>query len=386
MQTTEYKVLIFLSVTLFFVPGFAEPLAAQVPEQKPLQTSDEKPLFFKNGGNTREETAVFKALAWIAKHQLPDGGWNFDHTIGPGEHRNSANPGTLKEARNAATALALLPFLAAGQTHVEGKYKTAIDKGLKYLIAHQQPQETGGSFREQGGSMYSHGLASIALCEAYGMTGDKTLLKPAQSAIDYIVFAQDPEGGGWRYAPRQRGDTSVFGWQFAALRSAELAMLDVPEETFTKATKYLDAAGDDGGTFYGYTVPARGTSTTSIGLLSRMEMGWENDAALKKGMEFIAEVGPSLDKANMYYNFYATQAMFFYSQKTNDDEAWKKWSKNLQTELLKAQAADGPESGSWYFQHALSGSAGRLYDTALAALTLEIYYRYLPRWKAGPQN
>lgn len=331
-------------------------------------------------------STLASALQWITNHQLPDGSWNFDHTIGPGMHRGSPNPGTLKEAKNAATALALLSLLGAGQTQQDGKYKDNVQRGLDYLVTNLKSKDVGGSFEEPGGTMYSHGLATLALCEAYGMTKDMNLHEPAQAAIDYIVWAQDPVGGGWRYKPRQPGDTSVFGWQFAALKSANLAGLKVPAITIAKATEYLDTVGADDGAFYGYTGPARGASTTAIGLLCRMEMNWDNAAALAKGTGFLADQGPSLKLANMYYNFYASQAMFFHSQKTEDIKAWLAWDKELRDYLVEEQATEGPAAGSWYFNHAWSSSAGRLYNTCMATLTLEIYYRHLPLWQNGPSE
>ena len=66
--------------------------------------------------------------------------------------------------------------------------------------------------------MYAQGLATIALCEGYGLSGDKALKEPAQKAIDFIVKAQDPDKGG-AYTPRQDSDTSVTGWQVMALKS-----------------------------------------------------------------------------------------------------------------------------------------------------------------------
>ena len=362
--------------------------AAQTPPDQSAKPSSEKPETDPQLAVVKTTTicpsTVADALEWITNHQLPDGSWNFDHTIGPGMQRGSPNPGTLKEAKNAATALALLSLLGAAQTHKEGQYKDNVQRGLDYLVANLKSKDEGGSFEEPGGSMYSHGLATLALCEAYGMTADMKLIKPAQAAIDYIVWAQDPIGGGWRYTARMPGDTSVFGWQFAALKSAQLAGLDVPAATIAKATEYLDSVGADNGAFYGYTGPARGVSTTAIGLLCRMEMGWDNADALKTGTEFLAAQGPSLQRANMYYNFYATQAMFYHSRKIDDDEAWMAWQKELRDYLIDQQAAEGPAAGSWYFGHAWSNSAGRLYDTCLATLTLEVYYRHLPLWKKGP--
>ena len=66
--------------------------------------------------------------------------------------------------------------------------------------------------------MYSHGLATLALSEAYGLTGDKQVGQAAQKGIDFIIAAQNKTDGGWRYNPGDAGDTSAFGWQISALK------------------------------------------------------------------------------------------------------------------------------------------------------------------------
>src|SRR5205823_6085779 len=124
--------------------------------------------------------------------------------------------GTVKDAA-AGTGLGLLPFLAAGITHqsdptdksAKKEYIRAVQDGLKYLLSQQK--ENGGF----PGSMYTHGIATIALCEAYGLTLDPDLKKPAQLALDFILAAQH-SAGGWRYQPKTPGDTSVTGWQVQA--------------------------------------------------------------------------------------------------------------------------------------------------------------------------
>ena len=148
---------------------------------------------------------------------------------------------------NGATALALLPFLGAGQTHLEGKYKQTVLKGLKFLINNQRPAGGGGTFSEREGNMYSHGLCTIALTEAYAMTNDRNLIAPAQAAINYIVYAQDPVGGGWRYSPRQPGDTSVVGWQLMGLKSGLMGYLEVPPNTIRGSEKFLESVSQNGG-------------------------------------------------------------------------------------------------------------------------------------------
>src|SRR5262249_20741497 len=168
------------------------------------------------------EAAVSGGLQWILLQQHEDGRWGLE---GPYPDAGQAND-------IAGTAFGLLPLLGAGKTHkMAGKvgdnkrYGDAVLKGLLYLIR-KQDKRTG----DLGGGMYAHGLAAIALCEAYAMTQDKALLqRPAQMAINYILYAQH-DRGGWRYGPKQAGDTSVVGWQIMALKSAQMANLNVPEK------------------------------------------------------------------------------------------------------------------------------------------------------------
>jgi len=312
---------------------------------------------------------VAAGIRWLAEHQLDDGSWNFDHRLGG---PCKSNPGTLADAKNAATAMALLPLLGAGHTHRSGEYKKNINLGLAYLVRQMKVEKGRGDLSESGGRMYSHGLASVALREAYAMTRDKTLLRPAQLGINYIAYAQDPVGGGWRYAPKQPGDTSVLGWQLMALKSGHLAYLTVPPSTVKGAGKFLDSVQSDSGAKYGYTGPGRGSGTTAIGLLSRMYLGWKRDhPALTHGIAFLAETGPS--ERNMYYNCYATQVMFHYG-----GELWRKWNEQMRDYLVGAQARKGDEAGSWFSPGGDHGAerGGRVYWTSLATLILEIYYRH----------
>lgn len=330
------------------------------------------------GGNEASEAAVARALEWFAKHQLPDGGWSFDHRVGACGGRCS-HPGSAAEARNGATAMAVLPFLGAGQTHMEGKYKQNVGGAMDYLVASMKVTPNGGALNEGGGSMYSHGLASIALCEGYAMTKDKRLLGPAQQAIYFIVYAQDPVGGGWRYSPRTPGDTSVVGWQLMALKSGHMAYLQVPPATIQGSIKFLDNVGAESGAFYGYTTPGRGKATTAIGLLCRMYLGWDKDnPAIERGHQYLAQEGPSIqgNRASMYYNYYATQVM-----RHLEGEEWDKWNVVMRDGLVNSQNVDkeSHEYGSWHFDgdHG-ADRGGRVYCTSLATMILEVYYRHMP--------
>ncbi len=327
------------------------------------------------GGSEASEKAVAAALKWLAEHQFPDGGWSFAHHLAPRCQGKCRNPGNLAEARIGATAMGLLPFLGAGQTHKAGNYKKTVKNGLYFLVNHMKISPKGGELYEEGGRMYSHGLASIALCEAYAMTHDKGLFTPAQQAVNFICYAQDPVGGGWRYQPRQPGDTSVVGWQIMALKSGHMAYLTVPPVVVKKSFKYLDTVQAGGGSYYGYTDPGKGQATTAIGLLCRMYLGWKKDnPALERGVKQISQWGPS---GNYYYNYYATQVMRHWG-----GDEWKKWNGVMRDKLVNSQAKQGHETGSWFSggDHGAE-RGGRLYCTSMATMVLEVYYRHLPIYR-----
>ena len=106
-------------------------------------------------------------------------------------------------AKSPGTALAMLPFLGAGQTHLAGKYKGTVSRGLRWLIQNQKDDGDLRAGANGNEGMYTHGQAAIVLCEAFAMTGDEELRVPAQKAIDFIVAAQYNDGG-WRYQPGPR--------------------------------------------------------------------------------------------------------------------------------------------------------------------------------------
>ena len=338
-------------------------------------------LWLRGIGSDATEKAIATSLRWLANHQLADGSWSFDHNLSPTCHGQCRDPGSLATSRNAATGLALLPFLGSGQTHREGRYKNTIRKGLFYFVDHMhvRARPRGGDLTESGGNMYSHGLASIALCEAYAMTRDEGLLVAAQHALDFISFAQDPKGGGWRYTLREKGDTSVFGCQLTALKSGQMSDLRVPALTMQRASLFLDSVQSDGGSAYGYTEPKSGSeATTAIGLLCRMHLGWKKDnPALQQGVKFLDRHGPS--DANMYFNFYATQVMCRWQ-----GEAWSKWDRKMSDQLIHSQLKQGHEDGSWFTGPGDNGAGpgGRLYCTALATMILEVPYRHMPIYRA----
>ena len=174
------------------------------------------------GGNQFTEAAVQAALQWLAANQDDDGRWDCSLHGGGREMQTLGHDrgGAGAEADTAITGLAILAYLGAGQTHLDGPHATSVQQGLEFLARSQAADGNLAGNAELFARMYCHGMATLALSEAYGMTGDSGLRPYLQRALAYTVRAQHPVTGGWRYQPGDDGDTSQLGWQLMSLQSA----------------------------------------------------------------------------------------------------------------------------------------------------------------------
>src|SRR5438105_641842 len=271
--------------------------------------STREQLLREGGGNTDTEAAVAGGLKWLVTHQAADGHWSLD---GFNQHGRCNCNGFGQSNDIAATAFGLLPLLGAGETHKKKEvkdqisYRLNVQRALDYLI---RKQARDGDF---GGGMYAHGLAAIAMCEAYGLTSDPRLKLSAQAALNFIRAAQS-EGGGWRYEPRVGGDTSVVGWQVMALKSGQMAGLEVDDAknpTLSRATKFLNSVMTADGGGYGYISPDPTETMTSVGLLCRLYLGTgTKNTGIVNGVNRLKKSPPSASLISMYYYYYATQVM-----------------------------------------------------------------------------
>jgi len=332
------------------------------------------------GGSTATEAAVAKALAWLAKQQ--------DKKTGLWSLKGPYSDGSSNENRVAATAMALLAFQGAGNTPTVGKHQSTVERGWKALLAAQQPDgrfEAGPMPSRQG--LYSHGQATVALCELYGMTQGKQYFEPAQRAVAYAVASQGPSGG-WRYEPRQDGDMSVTGWFMMALKSAEMSYVPVPPATLERLVGFVDRVAVDKGARYGYRSenpenPAAPVTdaVSAEGLLCRQYSGWKrDDPRLVSGVELLLEGSPIefKDQTNAYAWYYITQVVH-----NMGGTAWDRWNGRMKEALPAAQKKSGRDAGSWDpIGDRWGGFGGRLYMTCFCTYMLEVYYRHLPLYDA----
>lgn len=351
----------------------------QIPEAYKLRRAADRPrMAQQQGASSESERAVKLALKWLAANQEPDGRWSAVRH-GAGYETKTAGrdrEGAGARADTAMTGLALLTFLASGNTHQEGDYETTVRRGLEYLIRLQRTDGGLGGSAANFEYNYCHAMATLALSEAYGMTGDTALDAPTRRAVGYTLASQNATTGGWRYNPWDTGDTSMLGWQWMALKSAELAGIPIPEKTRNGVVRFLStvSSGAHGGLASYRQGEAATRPMTAEALLVRQLLGVSNDTpTAREAGKYVLEQVPGQGEDNVYYWYYGTLAMY-----QLQGPYWDQWNQALQKKLLSTQRSDGPAAGSWDPDRIWGGYGGRVYSTALSTLSLEVYYRYLP--------
>jgi len=342
------------------------------------------------GGSQATESAVEAALRWLARHQEKDGSW--DPVKYEAQHGDNAR------YRVGCTGLALLAFLGAGYTEKSGQFADTVARAEKYLMGKQRPN--GGIFEAEGGTSstsagYNHACAALALAEAYGMSASPALQGPAQKAVECVNAWQNPYSG-WRYNPKDGdADPSVTGWMLMVVKSAKIAGLKVDMAAYQGGIKFLNevttiTGKNDGKTEYKFKSGGgygRWQSMTSVSLFCRLLMGFpRNDPLLVKQADWLAKEPPDWarskdnDSHNEYYWYYGTLAMFQMGGKH-----WQDWNTAMKKTLIDNQRKGGPMDGtvedvdgSWDPFSTWGKCGGRVYTTAVNALSLEVYYRYLP--------
>ena len=392
------------------------------------------------GGSPSSEAAIERGLLWLARHQAANGSWSFEHSYctdpfgHPSQQCLCRTKGYIEGHTKASTSIALLPFLGAGNTHLNGPYKEVVYRGLEQLKItldielkelHLENPDFVSTF---SGDLYGYGITALVMAEAFGMTGDPDLERYVNALSVFLARHQHPLGG-WRYELGQPGDITVTGWQVVALKSSQLAGAPVHSDIFRQVDHFLDSltppafsrrpaqaqvvVNQAGGinrdpTRYHYlasfansTTREPSECTSAVGLLCRLYTGWnKNDPRLLQGVNQLlkSNTHPAL---LLYRNFYLAQILLHI-----DHPSWDQWNRRNRDFLVRTQVTETTrmdqrnpafgsplcEIGSWYLTNPRGATknairdrhlapAGRLAHTALAILTLEVYYRLLPVYK-----
>ena len=348
------------------------------------------------GGSEETEDAVDRSLRWLAAAQSPQGFWDAsEYGAGAvsvaeiGVDRENAG----QDADVGVTALAVLAFLGKQNTIDQGPYSANVNRALRWLVSQQTTRDWGEGWGRTDGylggkasaveAMYCHGMATFALGEAYALSRDNPdaqwLRAPLERAVAFILDTQTSDGG-WRYVKgQQEGDMSMFGWQLMALKSAEAAGIAVPEETIRRMRQFLIARqlGTVGG-LAGYRLNEPPTAPmTAEALYCRQMMGMAtSEPTNREATTYLLRSLPERTNLNLYYIYYGTLAMF-----QNGGPEWERWNIAMRDLLLSEQRQTGEFAGSWDPRGVWGGYGGRIYSTAIATLSLEVYYRYLPLYR-----
>ena len=356
-----------------------------------------KGSLIREGGSEATESAVRAALEWLYRHQHSDGSWKGSGFRNQCKGGQCGGPGDNDQSIG-LTGLAVLAFTGAGHSHRYSdvpKFKDCLQKASKYLMS-IQTQGGGprgmGRFGNKDGhkSMYLHSIATMALGELLILSGDVlTLKRPVRAGVEYILRSRNP-GKAWRYGYRDGdNDTSVTGWMILALKTGKISRLGIEkgryEEAFRDSIAYFRSLTDNYG-ITGYHQPGKEHQNvpcmTSVGVLCRLLAGEKRTAgSIRLGVEKILKQPPVWKKKNpqspFYYWYYASYALFQYG-----GAPWRSWNPDMQTALLESQKNGGCKDGSWDPIVSYSKRGGRVYTTALGAMTLEVYYRFR-RTQAG---
>lgn len=344
---------------------------------------------------------VDRGLDFLKRAQQADGRWQLQTYPGA-----AGEPAPKLSSDTAATGLALLSFLGAGHDHFSGEHADTVRRGLEFLISIQK--EDGDLYLPSDplsnscAWMYSHGIATTALCEAVGMTGDEQLRPAATRACRFITASQHPTRKGWRYTPRSDADLSVSGWMLIALRAGELAGVPVEPKTLSGVRDLLDAAmiptapgrGLLARFHYNAEKPEQRPSEISLacmnalGTLMRLHTGSsQRDEAVEENSRALAAILPAYSVSgritrDCYLWYYASQVLVH-----SGGDPWDRWYAALATVLRDRQEAEGPLAGSWPPMGPIPDRwgryGGRIYVTTLQLLTLEVPSRHLPTYSFG---
>ena len=382
---------------------------------------DAKGRFNRPQAPIRSESAVLLALDWLRRHQHPDGHWACRDFVtacrDPGKPCSNQHP-SYTDGRGAhehdvgVTALALLAYTGFGHTHRFGEFREfrpVVKRAMDWLLAQQvrsKDLRTDGRIGPADGEqwIYGHAIATMALAELLAMGRDFRLRKPVEKAVRLCLVYQNP-GYGWRYGFREGSDTSVTGWMVLALKTAracsQMRLLKIRKEEFTPAfegaltwfrgctarsgrTGYL-APGDPGSQLTDaypdpYPYSKKLSCMTAVSVLCRLFAGESRrEPDIQRGVKILLgslprwrpATGKRKSTINMYYWYYASYALYQYGK-----SPWKQWSPAMLDALCDNQRLGGCEDGSWDPIGEWGAVGGRVYATALTAMTLEVYYRY----------
>lgn len=311
------------------------------------------------------ESAVRRALEWLRLNQNADGSWGTSD-------------------REAMSGLAILTFLAHGETTASETYGETVRRAIQYLLARQNEAGEFAKLDTTAGT-YAQAICVYALSEAYGMTRILALKAPMEKGAAVLIQGQQAQGGfDYRFAKGIRRDTSLGGWCCQALKAAFIAGSENPglKAAMDLAVVDMKSAQKADGSFAYSDAGSHATpGITAVAVLSLQLLGHGRERAVAAGLDYLREA--RCDWKNppdwpMYAWYYVSQTKFH-----QGGGSWKSWNNQFASQFIRNQNPDGSWTSAGLALKA--GATGRenmhpVYATTLAALTLQVYHRFLPTY------
>ncbi|MCS6975976.1 MAG: terpene cyclase/mutase family protein [Gemmatales bacterium] len=297
--------------------------------------------------------ACDRALEWLASRQNSDGSWSE----------------TSYPHNTAITSFALLAFMSQGHLPNQGLYGPEVAKGMRFLLSSAREKD-GYLIGSRGGNMYCHAMATLALAELWGMTGDDDIKPVLDRAVNLIIGSQSDQGG-WRYEPNQnQADISVTIMQVMALRAAKNSGLHVPDQTLKDALAYIQRCYDarSGGFTYQPGSRGPGFARTAAGVCVLQLSGKYDAEQIPRAVQFMKSQFNT--RQHFWYgHYYAAHAM----HQVGGPE-WEEWYAKIRALLLARQSPDG----SWSTRDLDYNTPGPVYQTSVGVIILSVPTHYLP--------
>jgi hypothetical protein len=346
---------VYRALLLLMLIGWAGSLSAADPVAELLQPT---------ALDREVDTAVVRAVQFLAESQRASGGWYLDMYGGE---------------TTSATSLSLMALLAAGHAPGEEPYAGTFRRGVDYLLRHQQP--SGLIVDATGhGPLYCHGISTLLLAEIAGQVEpqqQQAVRQALERAVHALLESQavrkdERHAGGWRYTLGSHdSDLSVTAWQLLALRGAKNIGCDIPADAIDRAVGYVKQCAQRQRGGFGYQPGHGATPTMTAAGITALQVCGAGEAA--EVMLAVPVLTGRLPRFRERYYFYGA----YYSSVAlhqHGGDAWVDAKERLFRELVDRQNRDG----SWLAVDGSEKPVGRVYATALAVLALTVEYGYLP--------
>ncbi|HQZ67739.1 MAG TPA: hypothetical protein PLY87_21765 [Planctomycetaceae bacterium] len=342
-------------------------------------------LSFLGAGYTHEEgryaVEVDRAVDWLISQQAADG-----NLCGKAEHFarmycHAMATYSLAEAYGMQKEIVLGPIIDPEAV------RFTLDSAELAAVQIASGATSQGLLSAMAANGVGRRMRATQIAYSLRRVDDLRLRAALSKAVAFTISQQDPRSGGWRYKPQQSGDVSMLGWQLMSLKGAEIAGVGIPEAVKTRMNGFIDKVrqGKHGGLFgYRENVVVGGRNSepvsptmTAEALFCQQMLGYPRDTeASRESIAYLMRNPPRRSDMNYYYWYYGTLAMY-----QQGGRAWQDWNAIVRDVLISEQIQTGPMAGTWDPNDQWGRYGGRLYSTALATLTLEVYYRLLPLYR-----